>query len=148
MNWERPKHWGRRLAARDRDLVIRDGARGVILYTELATKTFCKSNPEVNEGCKVKGGCKYSLYCGAYVECVMEPGEENTTATARFGLCPRTMEFDGATRKCEPRRSLGTCSAKKQGHHLPGRAIDPGQRHRVSAKVRSDPMYHHTNGEE
>jgi len=120
MNWERPTHWGRRLAARDYDLVIRDGPRGAIISTEWATKTFCKTNPEVNEGCKVKGGCKYSLYCGAYVECVMEPGENSTTATARFGSCPRTMEFDGVTRKCEPRRSPGTCSSykKKQERQL------------------------------
>jgi hypothetical protein len=146
-NWKRPEHWGRRLAARDHDLAIRDGPRGVILSTEWATKTFCKTNPEVNEGCKVKGGCKYSLYCGAYDECVMKPTEKSTTATAQFESCPRTMEFSSVTRRCETKGSPGTCSAKKQGHHLAKRAIDPGHRYQVSARVCSDPMYH-PNGEE
>lgn len=129
-NWKRPTHWGRRLAARDRDLVIRDGPRGAILSTEWATKTFCKTNPEVDEGCKVKGGCKYSLYCGAYVECVMIESVSFKKAHAHFRYCPQrpnATEFNSVTRRCEIRGSSGTCSAKQQGHHLPGRAIDPGQ---------------------
>jgi hypothetical protein len=73
-----------------------------------------RNNPEVLEGCKVEGGCKYSLpgHCDLYIECIMP------YSRAQYRFCPQDLnatEFSSVTRKCEPLGSPGTCSAEKEG---------------------------------
>ena len=100
----------RQFAERD----VEPGAR-----VDLASYTafqYCngRNNPEVLEGCKVGGGCKYSLpgHCDLYIECIMP------YSRAQYRFCPQSTEFSSVTRKCEPLGSPGTCIAEKEKEGL------------------------------
>ena len=71
-----------------------------------------RNNPEVLEGCKVGGGCKYSLpgHCGLYIECIMPYSRD------QYRFCPQATEFSSVARNCELLGSPDTCSAEKERH--------------------------------
>ncbi|KAE9367028.1 hypothetical protein N431DRAFT_82430 [Stipitochalara longipes BDJ] len=98
-----------------------------------ATETFCKHNPEVAAGCKMKGGCTYRHpgKCNAYIQCVMDLhlGKNATTASALLQLCPprdrlkRVLQWSDVTKKCEPKGSPGTCGGRADIPTIPARKL-------------------------
>jgi hypothetical protein len=156
--WGRPKKLAGRLATRDNDLAIRDGALPPWAFQrnpEQAAQQdfvdwfFCNNNNvEVANGCKGEGRCKYARgddECRGFVECVMIESDLFKKAHAHFRYCPQrpnATEFSSVTRTCELRGSPGTCSGKNLEHNLVERAIHSEHRHNVSTKACGDLMLH------
>jgi len=113
-----------------RDDVLDEPASGVTEgYIRRLTDHYCKNNPEVTAGCKVKGGCRYRIPDNSriYIQCVMDDhlGQNATTATAIIRKCTkkddsgRCFYYSDVTKKCEPKGSPGTYTGTADTPTLP-----------------------------